>query len=246
MAASVSRNLATTILSSSPQSSNMARTAWRSEFIQPVTVHQNMANVARPVHVNALDMVPSAEDVRNESATPGMTSRTASISICCQSMLPTMIRPNTLTAIQTPAKKANSRPYARPFASRGPLRDTYRSSTRPGSERAHASAPLPIALFNPCIVQLYTSHPQVHGIVLLLLLENPLALDVVSVGRVEDERAVGRDRRRNGHGQRLGNGFYQQEILQPGWHIPPGFITALAHFCSLHAGVPRHVERKYR
>lgn len=33
-----------------------------------------------------------------------------------------------------------------------------------------------------------TSHPQVHGIVLLLLLENPLALDVVSVGQVEDER----------------------------------------------------------
>ncbi|ALE09602.1 Hypothetical protein RY67_1584 [Bifidobacterium longum subsp. infantis] len=65
-----------------------------------------------------------------------------------------MIRPNTLTAIQTPAKKANSRPYARPFASRGPRRDTYRSSTRPGSERAHASAPLSIALFNPCIVQL--------------------------------------------------------------------------------------------
>lgn len=91
-----------------------------------------------------------------------------------------------------------------------------------------------------------TSHPQVHGIVLLFLLENPLALDVVSVGRVEDERVVGRDRRRNGHGQRLGNGFYQQEILQSGWHIPPGFITALAHFCSLHAGVPRHVERKYR
>jgi len=23
-------------------------------------------------------------------------------------------------------------------------------------------------------------------------------------------------------------------------------LTALAHFCSLHAGVPRHVERKYR
>ena len=64
----------------------MDRTAWRSELIQPVTVHQNMANVARPVHVNALDMVPSAEDVRNESATPGMTSRTASISSCCQSM----------------------------------------------------------------------------------------------------------------------------------------------------------------
>lgn len=88
--------------------------------------------------------------------------------------------------------------------------------------------------------------PKSTGIVLLFLLENPLALDVVSVGRVEDERVVGRDRRRNGHGQRLGNGFYQQEILQPGWHIPPGFITALAHFCSLHAGVPRHVERKYR
>ena len=34
MAASVSRNLATTILSSSLQSSNMDRTAWRSEFIQ--------------------------------------------------------------------------------------------------------------------------------------------------------------------------------------------------------------------
>lgn len=69
----------------------------------------------------------------------------------------------------------------------------------------------------------------------------PFALDVVSASRVEDERVVGRDRRRNGHGQRLGNGFYQQEILQSGWHIPPGFITALAHFCSLHAGVPRHV-----
>ena len=67
MAASVSRNLATTILSSSPQSSNIDRPAWRSEFIQPVTVHQNMANVARPVHVNVLDMVFSAEDAAEQS-----------------------------------------------------------------------------------------------------------------------------------------------------------------------------------
>lgn len=130
----------------------MARTAWRSEFIQPVTVHQNMANVARPVHVNALDMAPSAEDVRNESATRDDFT-TASISICSNNVAD---HDKAEHAHRNPdaGKKANSRPYARPFASRGPLRDTYRSSTRPGSERAHASAPLSIALFNPCIVQL--------------------------------------------------------------------------------------------
>ena len=42
------------------------------------------------------------------------------------------------------------------------------------------------------------------------------ALDVVSVGRVEDERVVGRDRRRNGHGHL----------------IPVGFIMAVIGFFS--------------
>ena len=51
----------TTILSSSPQSSNMDRTAWRSGSSSRSPSTQNMANVARPVHVNVLDMVFSAK-----------------------------------------------------------------------------------------------------------------------------------------------------------------------------------------
>ena len=51
-------------------------------------------------------------------------------------------------------KKGEQQTICQTIRQQGPPRDTYRSSTRPGSERAHASAPLSIALFNPCIVQL--------------------------------------------------------------------------------------------
>lgn len=158
IAATVSRNRALTTFSSCVQSSNMVVTALRREFIQPVTVHQNTASVTRPVHVSVCEIPLSIDAENSESETLGITVRSIASSVFCISSLPVTTSPSALTTIHTPAKNANSSPYASPFASSGPRRDTYRSITRPVSERRHHATSESIAspiLCSHCMIRLY-------------------------------------------------------------------------------------------
>lgn len=145
-------------LGSCVQSSNMVVTALRREFIQPVTVHQNTASVTRPVHVSVCEIPLSIDAENSESETLGITVRSIASSAFCISSLPVTTSPSALTTIHTPAKNANSSPYASPFASSGPRRDTYRSITRPISERRHHATSESIAspiLCSHCMIRLY-------------------------------------------------------------------------------------------
>ena len=84
--------------------------------------------------------------------------RSIASSAFCISSLPVTTSPSALTTIHTPAKNANSSPYANPFASSGPRRDTYRSITRPISERRHHATSESIAspiLCSHCMIRLY-------------------------------------------------------------------------------------------
>ena len=123
-----------------------------------LTVHQNTASVTRPVHVSVCEIPLSIDAENSESETLGITVRSIASSAFCISSLPVTTSPSALTTIHTPAKNANSSPYANPFASSGPRRDTYRSITRPISERRHHATSESIAspiLCSHCMIRLY-------------------------------------------------------------------------------------------
>jgi len=133
IAATVSRNRALTTFSSCVQSSNMVVTALRREFIQPVTVHQNTASVTRPVHVSVCEIPLSVDAENSESETLGITVRSIASSAFCISSLPVTTSPSALTTIHTPAKNANSSPYASPPAAARAATHTDQSPARSAS-----------------------------------------------------------------------------------------------------------------